>query len=194
MFRRHPVPMIILLLLMVVVVAFVGTGIIIMNFSSCSGEFEYLLVLGTTVDGTEPSPMLADRIHAAYTFLTEHENVICIVSGGKGDETNLSEARCMYNALTELGISPDRIIMEDQAASTVENFSFSLKLIEGQTGTRPQRIGVLSSEFHLLRANMIAKREGITAVTIPAKTTDPGTFWGYFLREIVLVWYYAISG
>lgn len=194
MFRRHPVPMIILLLLMVVVVAFVGTGIIIMTFSSGSGEFEYLLVLGTTVDGTEPSPMLADRIHAAYTFLTEHENVICIVSGGKGDENNLSEARCMYNALTELGISPDRIIMEDQATSTVENFSFSLKLIEGQTGTRPQRIGVLSSEFHLLRANMFAKREGITAVTIPAKTTDPGTFWGYFLREIVLVWYYAVFG
>ena len=194
MLKKHPVLMILSLLLGALVMAFVVTGILIMTFSSGSGEFDYLLVLGTTVNGTEPSPMLRDRINAAYAYLTAHEDVICVVSGGKGDENNLSEAQCMFNELTQMGIAPERIILENQAVSTVENFSLSLDLVEKETGTRPERIGVLSSEFHLLRANMFAKREGITAVTVPAKTTDPGTFWSYFLREIVLVWYYGILG
>ncbi len=194
MFKKHPVLIGLLLLLVVLILAFVVTGILIMTFSTGSGEFDYLLVLGTTVNGTEPSPMLRDRINAAYAYLTEHEDVICIVSGGKGSENQLSEAQCMFNELTKLGIAPERIIMEDQAVSTVENFSLSLELIEKETGVRPEKMGVLSSEFHLLRANMFAKREGITAVTIPAKTTDPGTFWSYFLREIVLVWYYSLLG
>lgn len=194
MFRKHPAISAFVLLLALIAAAFVVTGIIIMTFSSGGGEFDYLLVLGTTVNGTEPSPMLADRIRAAYTYLSEHEDVVCIVSGSKGDENNLSEAQCMFNELTAMGIAPERIWLEDKAVSTVENFSLSLAMIEKETGTRPERIGVLSSEFHLLRANLFAKREGIAAVTIPAKTSDPATFWSYFLREIVLVWYYSLLG
>lgn len=194
MFKKHPVIAILMLFLAVVVLAFVVTGIVIMTFSSGSGEFDYLLVLGTTVEGTEPSSMLRDRINAAYTYLRDNEGVVAILSGGKGDENNLSEAQCMFNELTAMGIDPARLRMEDRATSTVENFSFSLALIEGETGGRPEKLGVLSSEFHLLRADMFARREGVHAVTIPAKTSDPGTFWSYFLREIVLVWYYAVLG
>lgn len=194
MFRKHPVCALLLLLLVLVVAAFVITGIAIMTFSTPAAEFDYLLVLGTAVDGTEPSPMLADRISTAYTYLTGHPDVTAVLSGGKGDENNLSEARCMYNELTEMGIDPARLRMEENATSTVENFSFSLDLIETETGSRPARIGVLSSEFHLLRAGLFAKREGIDAVAIPAKTSDPGIFWSYFLREIVLVWYYSLLG
>ena len=194
MFRKHPVLTVVLLLLVVLMLAFGATGTAIMTFSTGSGEFDYLLVLGTTVEGTEPSSMLRDRIDAAYRYLTAHEDVICVVSGGKGDETNLSEAQCMYNELTVMGISPERIWMEDKAVSTVENFQFSLDLIQARTGSRPKTIGVLSSEFHLLRADMFARRQNVTAVTLPARTSDTGTFLSYFLREIVLVWYYAIFG
>lgn len=194
MFKKHPVLTVLLLFFLAILLASIVTGILIMTFSTEGGEFDCLLVLGTTVNGTEPSSMLADRINAAYAYLSEHEDVVCIVSGGKGDGNNLSEAQCMFNELTKLGIAPERILMEDRATSTVENFSLSLELIEKETGTRPEKLGVLSSEFHLLRANMFAKREGITAVSVPAKTSDPGTFWSYFLREIVMVWYYSLMG
>ena len=194
MFRKHPLCAVILLLITLILVAFVVTGIVIMTFSAPGGEVDWLLVLGTTVDGTEPSPMLADRISAAYTYLCEHPDVTAVLTGGKGDENNLSEAECMFNELTAMGVDPARLRIEDRATSTVENFSFSLNLIEEETGSRPERVGVLSSEFHLLRANLFAKREGITAVTIPAKTSDPGVFWSYFIREIVLVWYYSVLG
>ena len=180
-----------LVLLCLVILTFCVTGVVIMHSAKADeGEFDYLLVLGTVVEGTEPSSMLADRIQGAYDYLTAHPEVICIVSGGKGEDVNLSEAQCMFNELTEMGIDPGRIWMEDRAASTVENFQFSLALIEEKTGARPKQLGVLSSEFHLYRARMFAREEGVTPIAIPAHTSDAATFVRYFLREIVMVWYY----
>lgn len=193
--RKHPVLLILLVILCVILLAFTITGTVIMSAGRTgSGEFQYLLVLGTAVNGTEPSSMLSDRIQTAYEYLTAHPDVICVVSGYQSGDGEISEAQCMYNELTKLGIDPERIWMEDQASSTVENFEFSLALIEEKTGSRPETIGVLSSEFHLLRATMFAKAQNVSAVTIPAKTSDFGTFVRYFLREIVLVWYYSIAG
>ena len=193
MVKKHPILFSLLILLAVVLLAFVITGAVILGASEADeGEFQYLLVLGTVVDGDKPSPMLSDRIRGAYDYLTAHPDVICIVSGGKGDDVNLSEAECMYNELVEMGIAPERILMEDRATSTVENFRFSLTLIEEETGIRPEKLGVLSSEFHLLRARMFAREESVTPIAIPAKTTDTATFVQYFLREIPLVWYYTL--
>ena len=98
----------------------------------------------------------------------------------------------MYNELVELGIDPARLLMEDRATSTVENFQFSLALIEAETGVRPEKLGVLSSEFHLFRARMFARQEGITPIAIPARTSDTAAFATYFLREIPLIWYYSL--
>ena len=194
MFKKHPVRTILFLLLAALILAMTVTGIMILNFGSTQAAIlpQYLLVLGTTVDGTEPSPMLQDRINAAYDYLTAHPEVICIVSGYQSGAGEISEAECMYNELTGMGIDPSRIWMEPNASSTVENFEFSLDLIEEKTGTRPDWLTVLSSEFHLLRASMFAADQGIHIITVGAKTTDLPTFLYYFIREIFLVWYYAI--
>ena len=193
--KKRPFLTILLVLLCLIVMAFSATGVIIMHSAAAdAGEFQYLLVLGTVVEGTDPSSMLSDRIQAAYSYLTAHPDVICIVSGGKGDEVNLSEAQCMFNELTAMGIDPTRILMEDRATSTVENFRFSLALIEEETGVRPETLGVLSSEFHLYRARMFARQEGVTPIAVPAKTSDIAGFVLYFLREVPLVWYYTLMG
>lgn len=158
------------------------------------GSFQYLLVLGCKVEGDQPSSVLADRIRAAGEFLLAHKDVTAIVSGGKGSERNLSEARCIYNGLTAMSILPERIWMEDKAVSTVENFTRSAALLREKTGALPQVIGVLSSEVHLLRAGMIAKKQGIAIVPIPARTEKRWAFLKALLREIPLVWYYRLAG
>ena len=193
MIRKHPVLIAIAALLAMILLAFVVTGVVIMaKAQGSSGEFQYLLVLGTTVEGTEPSSMLSDRIQAAYTYLEAHPDVICIVSGYQSGKGEISEAECMYRKLVELGIDESRIWMEPKASSTVENVQFSLALIEEKTGSRPETLGILSSEFHLLRAEMFAREQGVEAVMLPAKTSHTGTFISYFIREIIMVWYYSI--
>lgn len=194
MFKKHPILSIICIFLSVLILAMVVTGVMILNHGNTVPGIlpQYLLVLGTTVEGTEPSPMLRDRINAAYDYLTANPEVICIVSGYQSGDGLISEAECMFNELVGMGIDPSRIWMEPNASSTVENFEFSLNLIEEKTGSRPDWLGVLSSEFHLLRASMIAADQNIRVITVGAETTDLPTFLFYFLREIVVVWSYVL--
>lgn len=179
----------VVILITVLLASLVTGGLILFRSLGTNGNFTHLIVLGTKVEGTEPSPMLSDRIKAAAKYLENNPDIICVVTGGKGDDENISEAQCMFNELTALGIDPSRILMEDQATSTVENFHFSVALLEDELGHCPTTLGVLSSEFHLLRANMIAKDLGIDAVTVAAHTSDAEAFITYFLREIFMVWY-----
>ena len=172
------------------------TGIVMVD--SLSGdpdtECDYIVVLGAKVNGTSPSRTLRERIDAAAEYLKAHPEAIAVVSGGQGPDEGISEAQCMLVGLTDRGIDPGRIRLEDKATSTWENLNFSLDLIEGETGTRPTTLGVVSSEFHLFRAGMFAKECGVEAVGIPAKTGDFIHFLNYFLREIAGVWHYTLLG
>lgn len=156
-------------------------------------ENEYVIVLGAGVNGTVPSRPLRERLEAAKTYLETYPEATAILTGGKGDNENLSEAQCMYNWLTERGIAPDRLRMEDRATSTEENLDFSMDLIEAETGTRPETVTILSNEYHLARASIFAENEGIQMVGYAAKTEHPLEFCNMFLREIGCVWYALAS-
>ena len=119
---------------------------------------------------------------------------VAVVSGGKGKDEPMSEAICMYVELTNLGIDGNRIWTEDRAESTWENIRYSLDLIEQNTGTRPTRLGVLSSEYHLFRASLFAKKNGVEFVGIPAKTSRLSQKINHFMREVAGVWHYILLG
>lgn len=157
-------------------------------------ESDYLIVLGAGVNGSTPSLSLWERITAAYDYLAEHPDAVAIVSGGQGNGEDITEAACMYNELTKLSIAHERIWMEDQATSTLENLRFSLDLIEARTGERPVKAAIVSSEYHLHRAGMFAESLGLEAELVPARTSYPVLRTNYYLREIFAVWYYSIFG
>ena len=157
-------------------------------------ECQYILVLGAKVNGTAPSLSLNDRLNAAYDYMTEHPNVIAVLSGGQGPDEGISEAECMFNELTKLGIAPQRLWLEDMATSTWENLQFSLRIIEENTGKSPETIGLLSSEYHLYRAGLTANAYGVNAALIPAQTSWLSIRINYFLREVPAVWKYIILG
>ena len=172
------------------------TGIIIGQAAKGDADApcDYVIVLGAGVNGTQPSLILSERIGRAYAYLTEHPETVAILSGGKGEGENISEAQCMFNQLTARGIDPERLWLEDQSTSTRENLRFSMALIEDKTGTRPIRAAIVSNEFHLYRASLFAAEQGLEMIGIPAKTTWFSLRANYFLREIVAVWYYVILG
>lgn len=177
--------------LCVVLLASLATGIWIGTKAKGAEEFsgDYVIVLGAGVNGSVPSRPLRERLQAAKAYLEEHPQAMAVLSGGKGSHENISEARCMYDWLTERGISPERLRMEDKATSTQENLRFSLDLIQAETGSRPERVTVISNEYHLARASIFAQNEGIEAEGSPAKTSHPMDLFNMFLREIPAVWY-----
>lgn len=155
---------------------------------------EYVVVLGAKVREDGPSVSLWDRIHGAYDYMTAHPDVIAIVSGGQGGDEPMTEAQSMYDELIKLGIEPERVWMEEKATSTMENLTFSLDLIQEKTGTRPDTIGVLSSEYHLCRAELQTKALGVEFVGIPAKTSRIAQRVNHSLREIAGVWHFLLLG
>ena len=155
---------------------------------------DYVVVLGAKVRYDGPSVSLMDRIRGAYDYLTAHPNVIAVVSGGQGPDEPMSEAQCMYEHLVAMGIDPERVWIEDQAASTWANLNYSLDLIEAKTGQRPETLGVISSEYHMLRAGMQAEDCGIEPVRIPAETSLISQRVNHFMREVAGVWHYMIFG
>ncbi len=170
----------------------------VLIFSGSRGEKEpksnYVLVLGAAVNETEPSRALRERLDAAYQYLVTYPEAQCIVSGGMGRGEKITEALCMFRWLTEKGIEPHRIWMEDQATSTMENIGFTLDLIEKKTGTRPETLAIVSSEYHLYRAGLMARDEGVTMLGVPAHTEPVFSRAHYYFREIFGVWFYMLFG
>lgn len=164
------------------------------SFGSPEQPVDYVVVLGAKVRVTGPSASLWDRIYGAYNYLETHPDAIAIVSGGQGEDEPITEAQSMYDELINLGIDPERIWMENEATSTWENLNFTLDLIEEKTGQRPQKLGVVSSEYHLFRASLFAKKCGVEFVGIPARTSRPGQMINHFMREVAGVWHYLLLG
>ncbi len=164
------------------------------SFGSPRETVEYMVILGAKVNHNGPSVSLWDRICGAYEYLEAHPDVTAIVSGGQGTDEPITEAECMYRELVNLGIDPKRIWIEDEATSTWENLNFSLDLIEEKTGTRPEKLGVLSSEYHLFRASLFAKKCGVDFVGIPAQTSRIAQKINHFMREVAGVWHYLLLG
>lgn len=146
---------------------------------------DYLIVLGAGVNGTTPSLSLHDRLVGAYDYMTENPDCIAVVSGGQGPGEDITEAKCMRDWLIAHGISDDRIIMEDQATSTLENLQYSMNIITQQTGKDCSEaiIGVVSSEYHLHRAKCIAESLDMDIIGVAARTSFPTVALNYFIRE-----------
>ena len=154
----------------------------------------YVVVLGAAVNGTVPSRSLQERIQAAYDYLSANPESVAILTGGQDKGEEIPEAFCMYRELTDMGISPDRLYLEEKSASTLENLQFSVTLIEQTLGFTPGKIGIVSSEYHIFRAKLMAKSLGIEAEGIPAKTTRLTLRTNYYLREIAAVWKHLVFG
>lgn len=157
-------------------------------------QAKYVVVLGAKVRQDGPSVSLWDRIYGAYDYLAAHPGTVAVVSGGQGPDEHMTEAQSMFDELTKMGIAPDRILLEEKATSTRENIQFSLDLIEEETGVRPQKIAVVSSEYHLCRAGMITRRCGAEFVGVPAETSRFSQKVNHFLREIAGVWQLLLLG
>jgi uncharacterized SAM-binding protein YcdF (DUF218 family) len=145
----------------------------------------YAIVLGCQVkaDNT-PSRALAARIDQAAELLERNPAVTVIVSGGKGDDENKSEAQCMFDELTVRDPDwADRILMEDRATDTRENFRDSLELLD-DLGWTDSPIVVVTSEYHMARARYIAGTMDLDIYPVSSITTPYVFRFNYYLREV----------
>lgn len=146
-------------------------------------ERKYLIVLGAAVHGDSPSLSLVHRLQGVLDYMEEYPEVTAIVSGGQGKGENKTEALAMFEWLTEHGIVPERIIMEDKATSTKENLMFSFEIIRS-LGDEPEgNVAVLSSPYHLFRAKTMCRMLGVEAAGVAGHWDYPTLTVSQFIRE-----------
>jgi uncharacterized SAM-binding protein YcdF (DUF218 family) len=128
---------------------------------------EAMIILGAKLNGSDLSLALKNRMDTALNYLQHNQQTQVIVSGGKGSNELISEAEAMKAYLTNHHINPARIQEDTQSTSTYENILFSKKLLHDD-----QHVILVSNDFHILRASMIAKRQGLDVDTLAAPTPN----------------------
>ena len=153
------------------------------SFTDKDCERDYLIVLGAAVHGDVPSLALTHRLEGALEYMEKYPGSTAIVSGGKGDGENISEAQCMQDWLIAHGIDQTRIIMEDKATSTMENLQFSFDIIRSRGDELDGNIAIVSSSYHLYRAKCMAKILGAEATGVQGKMGYPIYMLNCYIRE-----------
>ena len=152
---------------------------------------DYIIILGCAIrsDGT-PTPLLKGRADSAADFEREQfektgKRAVFVPSGGQGADEVVSESESMANYLISRGTDPERILREDKSVNTMQNMQFSKEVIERDCGDiKDKKIAFATTNYHVFRGYILAKKNGFEAKGISAKT-KLYFFPNAFLREFI---------
>lgn len=122
-------------------------------------QIDCILVLGAGLQGDSISLRLQARLDKALEYAKRFPNLPIIVSGGQGPDELRTEAAAMQEYLVKQGLAADRILLEDKSTSTQENLRLSKALFPKAKA----KILIITSDYHLYRALMLARLMGYEA-------------------------------
>lgn len=126
-----------------------------------------ILLLGLALDEqSRPVPELLERIDTAARAYKEGLSERLVVSGGRLPGRERSEAEVMAQRLMALGIPEHAIVREERSCDTPQNMRFCRAILGGEK--RP-RVLIVTSDYHMLRARILALRAGFKAAGYPAR-------------------------
>lgn len=107
-----------------------------------------VIILGNRLnDDGSITEIQKQRLELALEIEKEFNPDCYILSGGPANPVpNKSEAQAMYEYLIEKGIKKERLILEDQSYSTVENAKYSIPIAKK---LNPDLIIICTSAYHL---------------------------------------------
>ena len=127
-------------------------------YDHIQGDPQIMVILGCQINPWGPSVLLQDRLDKALDYLEDHPDMTVVVSGGQGPDEHISEARCMYDYLTEHGVDEEQILLEDRSSNTVENLRYTMELLADERYDTTADMVVVSNGFHLTRVRMLWSR------------------------------------
>ena len=154
------------MLFIVSIIVIFALFIMFTAYVSDSENADYLIVLGCKLDDNKPVKELINRIDTAVSYLKKNPECMVIVSGGITEGNTVSEAEVMHDLLIEKGIEPERIIKEEQAKDTYENFYYARKLLDTN-----KKICFCSSDYHIFRSRLMALKNDLKVQSIFSKTS-----------------------
>ena len=139
-------------------------------------EADYIIVLGAGVIGTRVTPLLAARIDKGIELLHDNPDAVLIMSGGQGPGEDIAEGEAMARYAEQKGVDMGKIIVEGKSTSTEENLLFSRGLMSRDRS----RVIVVTTAYHVFRALLLAKQQGLKCIGFGAKTK-----WYFTLNALI---------
>ena len=151
---------------------------------------DYIIIHGCQIrkDGTL-TKLLQSRADRAIEFAklqkeATGKDIIFVPSGGKGNDEIISEGEAIKRYLLENGISEDKIIKEDDSASTEENVKLAMDKMRDNFGSDGYKAAFATTNYHVFRTGMLADKMGLKAEGIGSRTK--AYFWiNAFVREFI---------
>ncbi|WP_144522905.1 YdcF family protein [Bacillus pumilus] len=148
---------------------------------------DFIIVLGSGLINDKVPPLLASRIDKAIEIRNKYENnesIKIIFSGGQGEDESLPEGKAMANYAKQKGLNDNVIIEETRSKTTEENILYSKDIMSRLS--KNYKAVLVSNNFHILRASLIAKEMGLKIYGYGSKTKL--YFWiNAFIREYVAI-------
>ena len=147
-------------------------------------QVQAIVVLGSGTLNGQPRPVLAARLDTAAALAKLQPKALIAVCGGIDWGETESEAEVMARYLKQRhSIAPERLVLEKLSTSTELNLKLSRPFLleRGMAADAPW--AMVSSDFHLMRAMDMAKRQQLPNVYPVAAPTPLATRFNAWLRE-----------
>ncbi|MFD6231118.1 YdcF family protein [Streptomyces sp. NPDC060232] len=155
-------------------------------------DVDHVVMLGSgLIGGDRVPPLLASRLRTGQQIYERQlarggRPPVLLVSGGKGSDEKVAEARAMADWLIAEGVPADHIVLEDRSTTTEENMRFSREIMEAHDPA--YRCVVVTNNFHAFRAAMLARKTGVNGQVLGSPTAK--YYWpSATIREFVAVFW-----
>lgn len=152
-----------------------------------------VIVLGGKINPDQsPSNTLKNRLEAAEKAFYASNAKIIIVTGGQGMDEPEPESKAMKRYLIQKGVPENRIHEDPDSKNTIENMKNAKKIL---TDCALRTAVIATTDYHIPRSLLIAKRLNIPAAPAPSKParrkrtrimayTREAISWGLLIMKI----------
>jgi len=156
---------------------------------------DYVIVHGSGLKNGNVTPLLAGRVDRAIAFFNKQKKhdrpPKLLFSGGQGADEPRPEAEAMAEYAEEKGISQSDILLESGSRTTFENMKLSKQIMDADSKGAPYRAIYATSNYHLLRTGIYARRAGLKINGIGSRTALyylPTALLREYIAYIALYW------
>ena len=147
-------------------------------------KVDAIVVLGAAHYQGRPSPVLRARLDHAIALYARGLAPRLVLTGGIAEGDTESEASASRTYALRAGVPDTSILLENDGRTTGQ----SLEAVGRLLGARGMsRVVLVSDPFHVFRASLVARRQGLEVFTSPTRAdgiwTRVARQPGYFLSE-----------
>ena len=145
-------------------------------------EADAILVLGAAQYNGRPSPVLQARLDHAIALYKQRLAPKIVFTGGVGVGDTLSEGEVARRYALRNGVPESAIMVERRGVTSAQSITAAAALLRDSGLTT---VLVVSDSYHMLRADLLARRAGLTPYRAPAHTPIDKSKqrWRFVMRE-----------